>query len=84
MLGLSALLLTGVPTWRDCLTYSQVLLAVCLVVSHPCFTYGQGSFRSTGRHCLGASTATHILMAWFPSVASETTTRMSLSALLPT
>ena len=25
MLGLSALLLTGVLTWRDCLTYSQVL-----------------------------------------------------------
>ena len=27
MLGLSALLLTGVLTWRDCLTYSQVLRA---------------------------------------------------------
>ena len=32
MLGLSALLLTGVLTWRDCLTYSQVLLAVCFLI----------------------------------------------------
>ena len=51
MLGLSALLLTGVLTWRDCLTYSQVLPTVCWTVPHPgCWLQQPGASR-----CLLAS-----------------------------